>query len=57
MKKRYTEVEIIAKDGNKESFRLLEDGNLIKTLPIETVSKLQDYDLLTYLDKVREKKS
>lgn len=57
LKKRYTEVEIIDKDGNSENRRLLEDGLLIKTLPIETVSKLQDYDLLTYLDKVREKKN
>lgn len=55
LKKRYTEVELINKEGNKESLRLLEDGNLIKTLPIETVSRLQDYDLLVYLDKTREK--
>jgi len=57
LKKRYTEVEVIDKDGNSEHLRLLEDGLLIKPLAIETVSKLQDYDLLTYLDKVREKKS
>lgn len=57
MKKRYTEVETIDKDGKVEKFRLLEDGNLIKTLPIETVANLQNYDLLTYLDKVREKQN
>ncbi|WP_108062611.1 hypothetical protein [Poseidonibacter lekithochrous] len=57
LKKRYTEVEIIDKDGNSEHLRLLEDGLLIKPLAIETVSKLQDYDLLTYLDKVREKQN
>ncbi|WP_121627787.1 hypothetical protein [Poseidonibacter antarcticus] len=57
MKKRYTEVEIIDKEGNIEKFRLLEDGNLIKPLSIETVANLQNYDLLTYLDKVREKQN
>ncbi len=56
LKKRYTEVEIINKNGSKENLRLLEDGNLIKPLRTETVSKLQDYDLLVYLDKTREKK-
>ncbi|UTJ06645.1 hypothetical protein [Arcobacter roscoffensis] len=56
LKKRYTDVEIINKDGQIENLRLLEDGNLIKPLRTETVSKLQDYDLLVYLDKTREKK-
>lgn len=47
----------IDKEGNIEKFRLLEDGNLIKPLAIETVANLQNYDLLTYLDKVREKQN
>lgn len=55
LKKRYTDVEIINKDGSIENLRLLEDGNLIKLLQTETVSRLQDYDLLVYLDKTREK--
>lgn len=57
MRKRYTEVEVIDKEGNSKHLRLLEDGNLIKPLAIETVAQLQDYDLLTYLDKVREKQN
>jgi len=55
LKKRYTDVEIIDKDGNSEHLRLLEDGKLIKPLNIQTVSKLQDYDLLVYLDKTKKK--
>lgn len=57
LKKRYTDVEIIDKDGNSEHLRLLEDGKLIKPLNIQTVSKLQDYDLLVYLDKTKEKQN
>ena len=48
LKKRYTEVEIIHPNGAKENLRLLEDGNLIKPLNIETVALLQDYDLHLY---------
>lgn len=55
LKKRYTDVEIIDKDGNSEHLRLLEDGNLIKPLDIETVANLDNYYLLVYLEKVREK--
>lgn len=57
MRKRYIEEEVIDKDGNSEHLRLLEDGNLIKPLAIETVVQLQNYDLLTYLDKVIEKQN
>lgn len=57
LRKRYTDVEVIDKEGNKENLRLLEDGKLIKPLAVETVANLQDYDLLTYLDKVREKQN
>lgn len=55
LKKRYTEVELIDKDGNSEHLRLLEDGKLIKPLNIQTVSMLQNYDLHVYLEKTREK--
>lgn len=55
LKKRYTPVDFIDSKGNKKEFRLLEDGNLIKPINIETVANLQDYDLLVYLDKTREK--
>ncbi len=54
LKKRYTEVEIIHPNGAKENLRLLEDGNLIKPLNIETVALLQDYDLHLYLEKTLE---
>jgi len=54
LKKRYTEVEIIHPNGQKENLRLLEDGQLIKPLKIQTVSLLQDYDLLLYLEKTQE---
>ncbi len=56
LKKRYTDVEIIDKDGNSEYLRLFEDGKLIKALRPETVSRLEDYHLLTYLDKTKEKR-
>lgn len=55
LKKRYTDVEIIDKDGNIEYLRLLEDGNLIEPLDIETVANLDNYYLLVYLEKVKEK--
>ena len=55
LKKRYTDVEIIDKDGNSEHLRLLEDGNLIKPVDIQTLANLDNYYLLVYLDKVREK--
>ena len=35
--------------------RLLEDGNLIKPVDIQTLANLDNYYLLVYLDKVREK--
>lgn len=54
LRKRYTEVEIIHSDGRKEQLRLLEDGNLIKPLNIQTVALLQDYDLHVYLEKTQE---
>lgn len=54
LKKRYTEVEVIHPNGQKESLRLLDDGKLIKPLNIQTVALLQDYDLHVYLDKTQE---
>lgn len=54
LKKRYTEVEIIHPNGQKEQLRLLDDGNLIKPLNIQTVALLQDYDLHVYLEKTQE---
>jgi len=53
-KNRFTDVDIIHEDGKVEKLRLLEDGQLIKPLDTLTVSKLQDYDLHVYLDKVKE---
>lgn len=54
LKKRYTEVEIIHPNGQKEQLRLVEDGNLIKPLSVQTVALLQDYDLHVYLEKTQE---
>lgn len=53
-KKRYVEVQIIHPNNKIEKLRLLEDGRLIKPLNIETVSRLQDYDLLLYYEKLLE---
>jgi len=53
-KDRFTVVELIHTDGKKEELRLLEDGKLIKPVQTQTVSILQDHDLMRYLDKVTE---
>ena len=56
LKKDYIEVDIIDETTNKkETFRLLNSGELIKPLKTETVANLSDYDLLVYLDKTSEK--
>ena len=56
IKKDYIEVDVIHESTNiKEEFRLLKDGTLIKPLRTETVSNLNDYELLVYLDKTSEK--
>ena len=53
-RQRFTLVEIEHPNGTKEELRLLEDGKLIKPLQTQTVSTLQDYDLMLYLDQVTE---
>jgi hypothetical protein len=55
LKKNYIDVELISKNGQKDNYRLLNSGELIKPLRTETVANLSDYDLLVYLDKTREK--
>lgn len=56
IKKDYIEVDVIHENTNeKENFRLLKDGTLIKPLRTETVVNLNDYELLVYLDKTSEK--
>ena len=49
-KKEYIEVEIEDVDGNKEQFRLLDDGTLIKPITIISATRMDNYELLTYLD-------
>lgn len=49
-KKEYIEVEIEDVDGNKEQFRLLGDGTLIKPITITSATRMDNYELLTYLD-------
>ena len=56
LKKRYTELEMIDKDGNSEQYRWLDDGNVIKPSKPINVSLLWNFDLLKYLDKVSKKK-
>ena len=48
--KEYVAVEIEDDDGNKEQFRLLEDGTLIKPITITSVTRMDDYELQCYLD-------
>ena len=54
-KQSFTEVDIISPDGTTQKLRLLENGQLIEPLRTVPVSQLQDYDLMVYLDKVKEK--
>lgn len=56
MKKNYIDVEVInEKTGETDSYRLLNNGELIKPLSTYSVCNLSDYDLLVYLDKTSEK--
>jgi hypothetical protein len=48
--KEYVTVEVEDVDGNKEQFRLLEDGTLIKPITITSVTRMDDYELQCYLD-------
>lgn len=59
LKKRYIPVEIVESKNSDDvkEMRLLEDGSLIKPVSVETVSSLQDYDLLVYLDMTKKKSS
>ncbi|MCK9477489.1 MAG: hypothetical protein M0R46_16350 [Candidatus Muirbacterium halophilum] len=52
MKKGYVEVEVEGVDGNKEQFRLLDDGTLIKPVTTTSVTRMDNYELLCYLDDV-----
>lgn len=55
IKKNYIPVEIVNEQTNrKENLRLLENGELIKPKNLQSVSKLNDYELMVYLDKVTE---
>lgn len=49
-KKEYVPVEVEEVDGNKEQFRLLDDGTLIKPITITSVTTMDDYELQCYLD-------
>lgn len=49
-KKEYVDVEVEDINSDKEQFRLLDDGTLIKPITITSVAKMDDYELLTYLD-------
>jgi len=51
-KKDYVEVEVEDVNANKEHFRLLEDGLLIKPITITSVTRMDNYELQRYLDNV-----
>lgn len=52
LKQDYIDIEFIHKDGKVEKLRQLSNGEIIKPLKVETVSKLSDYDLHRYLEQV-----
>lgn len=45
-------IEVKKMDGSKDSFRLLKNGNLVKHVNVFSVSKMSDFDLLSYLDDI-----
>ena len=52
-KKAYTDIEIEDTKGNKEHFRLLDDGLLIRPFNTITVTKMRDDELLRYIDDLK----
>jgi len=49
-KQGYVDIEVDDAKGNKEHFRLLDDGLLIRPFTAVTVTKMRDDELLRYLD-------
>lgn len=52
IKKGYVPIEIKNTKGDKEHFRLLKSGQLVKPVNVLSVTKLSDYELLLYLDDI-----
>lgn len=55
LKKRYLDIEVIHPNDEKENLRQLEDGSIIAPITSVNVKILDDYDLLVYLDKSKNK--
>ncbi len=54
IKKNYIDVESISKDGDIQKQRLLNDGELITPIKVVTVSTLDDYELLRYVEQTKK---
>jgi len=53
--KGYIEVEQEDHEGNKENYRLLEDGTLFKPSTLKSLKQMDDYELLRYIEELSQK--